>query len=148
MCIRIWRWCSGSLTRSEHQVSPGIPGFRRPVNGHALNASSTWYSNLSLGNTSSLNEWFWGAECGPERDPTGRHKYLEDAVSVNTGEAAAVMIDTTTTAAAAADIFLFLPARSGRLPFLESPHVSPGVAARRKRVSAVVSKMVSLDIAS
>ena len=33
------------------------------------------------------NDGFWGQECGPEKDPTPekRYKYIEDAISVNTG---------------------------------------------------------------
>ncbi len=33
------------------------------------------------------NSGYWGQECGPEKDPTPerRYKYMEDAISVNTG---------------------------------------------------------------
>lgn len=33
------------------------------------------------------NTGYWGQECGPEKDPTPerRFKYMEDALSVNTG---------------------------------------------------------------
>jgi hypothetical protein len=35
-----------------------------------------------------FNFGFWGQECGPEKDTTAEreHKYMEDAISVNTSE--------------------------------------------------------------
>jgi hypothetical protein len=45
------------------------------------------YEGLKVGSKGKLNSGFWGQECGPEIDETpGRlHKYMEDAISVNTG---------------------------------------------------------------
>ena len=44
------------------------------------------YENLKVGPTGEFNYGFWGQECGPEKDPSPKriHKYMEDAVSVNT----------------------------------------------------------------
>jgi len=69
------------------QIAPGVPkGNRRPRNGERLHGDQSWYSDLTIGNTSDYNYWFWGQECGPEIDKTTQkiHKYMEDAVSVNT----------------------------------------------------------------
>lgn len=72
------------------QISPGIPkGIQRPINGGMLNTSQgqKWYSGLEVPNPkSSYNYGFWGQECGPEYDPTWEqiHKYMEDAISLNT----------------------------------------------------------------
>ena len=43
------------------------------------------YKNLRLG-PGEFNYGFWGQECGPEKDHTWKqiHKYMEDAVSMNT----------------------------------------------------------------
>ena len=38
-----------------------------------------------MGKKGTFNDGFWGQECGPEVDPTRVHKYMEDAISVNTG---------------------------------------------------------------
>ena len=76
------------------QISPGIPkGIQRPVNGGMLNTSKgqKWYENLKVPNpNSSYNYGFWGQECGPEYDSSWEqiHKYMEDAISINTNLAA------------------------------------------------------------
>lgn len=46
------------------------------------------YKDLQLGPSGELNYGFWGQECGPEFDasPGHVHKYMEDAISVNTCE--------------------------------------------------------------
>ena len=74
---------------SSLQVSPGIDGkrYRRPVNGRQLNSSYTWYDGIEMDpERSEFNYGFWGQECGPVIDKSiGRvHKYMEDAISVNT----------------------------------------------------------------
>lgn len=37
-----------------------------------------------MGEEGSFNSGFWGQECGPEKAERV-HKYMEDAISVNTG---------------------------------------------------------------
>lgn len=46
------------------------------------------YKGLKVGKNSKLNSGFWGQECGPELDETPelKYKYMEDAISVNTGK--------------------------------------------------------------
>ena len=70
------------------QVSPGIPReMNRPVNGDKLNRSvSQWYTDVTMSPGGEFNDGFWGAEAGGEYDPTKQqiHKYMEDAISVNT----------------------------------------------------------------
>jgi hypothetical protein len=99
------------MMSSSLQVAPGVGRSQgRPRNGHKLNSTTTWYTLLVLiyRRSTALNDkhpWrlcryndlkvgrgefnygFWGQECGPVKDPTpGRlHKYMEDAISVNTG---------------------------------------------------------------
>lgn len=70
---------------SSLQIAPGIPKMHRPKNGHKLNSSFVWYDGVRIGERGSFNDGFWGQECGPEVDPTTHHKYMEDAISVNTG---------------------------------------------------------------
>eukprot|EP00598_Pedospumella_elongata_P002282 CAMPEP_0184971486 /NCGR_PEP_ID=MMETSP1098-20130426/3712_1 /TAXON_ID=89044 /ORGANISM="Spumella elongata, Strain CCAP 955/1" /LENGTH=503 /DNA_ID=CAMNT_0027493617 /DNA_START=31 /DNA_END=1542 /DNA_ORIENTATION=- len=72
---------------SSLQVAPGISKTQhRPVNGKELNSSYTWYDDIEVGKHGKFNSGFWGQECGPEHDPSleRRHKYMEDAISVNT----------------------------------------------------------------
>jgi hypothetical protein len=70
------------------QVSPGVTKPRkRPKNGEKLGPGDTWYTGLQYDPArSSLNDGFWGQECGPEYDSTTNqiYKYQEDALSVNT----------------------------------------------------------------
>ena len=46
------------------------------------------YDGLSVGENGKFNSGFWGQECGPEKDETVEkvHKYMEDAISVNSSE--------------------------------------------------------------
>lgn len=46
------------------------------------------YKGLQVGEDGEFNWGFWGQECGPETDNTPErvHKYMEDAISVNTGK--------------------------------------------------------------
>jgi hypothetical protein len=77
---------TGFISTSLH-VAPGMPiGGNRPKNGHELNDSFVWYEDLKIGKNGSFNSGFWGSECGPETDTTSSkiHKYMEDAISVNT----------------------------------------------------------------
>lgn len=73
---------------SSLQLSPGVDKskFQRPINGKPLNSSFTWYEGIKMSSKSSFNDGFWGQECGPVIDNSvGRvHKYMEDAISVNT----------------------------------------------------------------
>jgi hypothetical protein len=41
-----------------------------------------------MSDSGRFNYGFWGQECGPEKDFTTerRYKYMEDAISVNTGQ--------------------------------------------------------------
>lgn len=95
---------------SSLQISPGVPkGPQRQVNGLKLNTSKLWfaiqsmnvsccyqhlncvclrYDGLRVGEGGDLNYWFWGQECGQEFDYTAEkiHKYMEDAISINTCE--------------------------------------------------------------
>ena len=45
------------------------------------------YDDVTIGKNGKFNSGFWGQECGPEHDYTPQrwHKYMEDAISVNTG---------------------------------------------------------------
>jgi hypothetical protein len=74
---------------SSLHISPGIAdgnGVNRPINGKDLNSSQTWYEDLKVGEHGAFNSGFWGQMCGPEKDTSvGQiHKYMEDALSVNT----------------------------------------------------------------
>ena len=46
------------------------------------------YDDVTIGKNGKFNSGFWGQECGPEHDYTPQrwHKYMEDAISVNTGQ--------------------------------------------------------------
>jgi hypothetical protein len=46
------------------------------------------YDGIRMSPQSKYNSGYWGQECGPEHDPTPerRYKYMEDALSVNTGQ--------------------------------------------------------------
>jgi len=71
------------------QIAPGVPkGPKRPINGHMVNESQSWYKDLRIGPSTKgeYNYWFWGQECGPEIDRSYGHvhKYMEDAISLNT----------------------------------------------------------------
>ena len=72
---------------SSLQIAPGISKSKRPINGHEINSSYLWYDGIRMSSESKFNSGFWGQECGPEKDPTPekRFKYMEDALSVNTG---------------------------------------------------------------
>ena len=52
------------------------------------------YENLRVGKNGTFNYGFWGQECGPEYDTTEEkiHKYMQDAISVNTGNAERIEI--------------------------------------------------------
>jgi hypothetical protein len=72
---------------SSLQISPGIPHSQnRPINGHPLNVTQTWYQDLSLSHKSDYNYGFWGQMCGPVIDETPNqiYKYMQDAISANT----------------------------------------------------------------
>jgi len=64
----------------------GIPKGKRPKNGIKLNDSVVWYDGIRMSDAGEFNYGFWGQECGPEIDETKEkiHKYMEDAISVNT----------------------------------------------------------------
>ena len=68
--------------------NPNLPLQKgRPTNGMPLNRSTTtWYSDVTMNPGGEFNYGFWGAEAGQQFDPTTKqiHKYMEDAVSVNT----------------------------------------------------------------
>jgi hypothetical protein len=77
-----------SFMSSSLQISPGISKTdSRPLNGIELNSSFNWYEDLVIGHfNGQYNYEFWGQECGPEVDNTNDkiHKYMEDAISINT----------------------------------------------------------------
>jgi hypothetical protein len=53
----------------------------------AFTAYYVRYADIGMSARGELNFGFWGEECGPEVDltPEKRSKYMEDAISVNTG---------------------------------------------------------------
>ncbi len=74
------------------QISPGISKQLRPSNGKPLvdpktgiRSNKTWYEGIEHTPRGAFNDGFWGQECGPEVDqtPDSIHKYMEDAISVN-----------------------------------------------------------------
>ncbi len=80
---------------SSLQISPGIPKTEpRPVIGQRLQEDQLWYRNISMSAESEFNYWFWGQTCGPVHDPSPqqKHKYMEDAISVNTSERPATAV--------------------------------------------------------
>lgn len=77
---------------SSLQISPGIPKELRPTNGKPLvdpntgiRSNKTWYEGIEHTPRGEFNDGFWGQECGPELDrtPGSIHKYMEDAISLN-----------------------------------------------------------------
>ena len=77
-----------SLNDKSGQQGLSLPLQKgRPTNGMPLNRSTTtWYSDVTMNTGGEFNYGFWGAEAGQQFDPTTKqiHKYMEDAVSVNT----------------------------------------------------------------
>ena len=57
------------------------------VNGKLLHVHCCRYKGLQMNSNGRYNSGFWGQECGPEKDasPERVHKYMEDAISINTG---------------------------------------------------------------
>jgi hypothetical protein len=52
---------------SSLQIAPGVPEPDRPINGHALNASYTWYDDIRLSEVGEYNAGFWGQQVNKSR---------------------------------------------------------------------------------
>jgi hypothetical protein len=53
---------SPAFMSASLQISPGVSKPHRPVNGHALNASYTWYDHIQMSDMGEYNAGFWGQE--------------------------------------------------------------------------------------
>lgn len=54
---------SPAYMSTSYQVSPGVSEpNKRPVNGHRLNDSYTWYEHIQINDKGEINSGFWGQE--------------------------------------------------------------------------------------